>query len=162
CFSLLPNISSFPPGEAYLKAKAAAMRALELADVADAHFALAWTLAAYEWNWAEAEREFRLGLDVNSNSPTGHARFGWFLSWLGRQPEAVREIKKALALTSGGVTEIEQASAVYLVGRDYDQAIIEAKRAIAIDPTYVFGHNRLGTAYLEKKMYTEAIETFER
>ena len=73
----------------------------------------------------------------------------------------MKEIKKALALNSGGLTEIQDASAVYFVGRDYDQAIIEAKRAISIDHTYVFGHNRLGLAYIEKKMYTEAIATLE-
>jgi serine/threonine-protein kinase len=87
------------PRDAFLKAESAARRALELdQDLADAHFALAWTLACYHWDWTGAEREYRRALEINPGSAFGHARFGWFLSWLDRRDEALSEVRRALHL----------------------------------------------------------------
>ncbi len=56
------------------KAKAAALKALELDDsYAGAHEALAVVLAATDWNWAGAEREYRRALELNPNGANAHA-----------------------------------------------------------------------------------------
>ena len=50
----LPPIDSFP------KAKAAAMKALEIDDtLAEAHAALAYVVYYADWDWPRAEREFK-------------------------------------------------------------------------------------------------------
>ena len=56
------------PKEAVPQAKVAATRALELdPTLAEAHSALADSLAIYDWNWTEAEREFKRSIELNPN-----------------------------------------------------------------------------------------------
>jgi tetratricopeptide (TPR) repeat protein len=163
CLSLLPQLSGAAPIDAYPKAAEAARRALSLdPNNAEAHFGLAWTLASYDWDWPGAEREYRRGLELIPSSAFGHSRFGWFLSWLGRDAEAMEEVTRALQLNPTGPSEISRAAAVHYVARRYDAAIVEAQRAIQIDPTFAFGYVRLGQAYTEKRMYEQAVATLEK
>jgi eukaryotic-like serine/threonine-protein kinase len=163
CQGILPLIASVSPHDAFPKAAAAARRALELDEgLADAHIALAWTLSTYEWNWPAAEREYSRGLELNPSAALGHARFGWFLAWLGRDAQAVAEVNRAQQLNPSGPNEMEEAAAVHFVARRYDEAIATARRAIDIDPTYSFGYDRLGRAYTEKGMYEPAIAALEK
>jgi tetratricopeptide (TPR) repeat protein len=163
CYSILPNLSSIAPEEAFPKVKEAARRALDLDDgQADAHFALAWSLAVYDWDWIGAEREYRRGLDINPSASIGHGRFGWFLSWLGRHDEALAEVNRAMQLNPVGPTEIQEAAIVHFVARRYDDAIVAARRATEIDPNYAFGWARLGTAFAEKGMHDQAIAALEK
>jgi serine/threonine-protein kinase len=163
CYSTLPLIAPVVPDDAFPKAAAAAQRALELdGGLADAHFALAWTLATYDWDWSGAEREFRRGLELNPSSALGHARFGWFLSWIGRDVEALAAVSRAEQLNPIGAREIHNIAAVHFVARRYDDAIRTARRAIEIDPTFTFGYDRLGRAYTEKGLYEQGIAALEK
>jgi serine/threonine protein kinase/tetratricopeptide (TPR) repeat protein len=163
CYSILPNLSSIAPKEAFPKVKEAARRALDLDDSqADAHFALAWSLAVYDWDWIGAEREYRRGLELSPSASIGHGRFGWFLSWLGRHDEALAEVNRAMQLNPVGPNEIQESAVVHFVARRYDDAIVAARRATEIDPNYPFGWQRLGTALAEKGMYDQAIAAHEK
>src|SRR5262249_32558948 len=85
CYNILGTAGNVDSRDVFPKAEAAAIRALELDEnLADAHFARAWTLSTYRWDWSNAEREYKRGLELNASSAYGHSRFGWFLSWLGR------------------------------------------------------------------------------
>ena len=54
-----------------------ARRAIRLdPGLADAHTALGWILFSYDWNWAEAEREFRKGVELAPNEALPHQRYG--------------------------------------------------------------------------------------
>src|SRR6266567_2201346 len=62
-----------PPREAMPKAKAAAMRALGLDEtLAEAHTSLGRVLAAYDWDWANAEKEFKRALELNPRYAIAH------------------------------------------------------------------------------------------
>jgi len=88
------------PKEAIPQAKAAAVRALEIdPTLAEAHTALANSLADFDWNWVEAEREFKRALELNPNDSGTHWRYGmYYLMPLGRSDEAIAEVKRALEL----------------------------------------------------------------
>lgn len=162
CWNILPHIAPVAPADAFPKALEASRRALELDErLADAHFARAWTLAAWKWDWTGAEQEYRRGLDLNPGASDGHGRFGWLLSWLGRDEEAVAERSRAVDLNPTDPGEIQGLAVVHYVGRRYDAAVTAARRAIDIDPGFSFGYGRLGLAYTEKGMYTEAIAALE-
>src|ERR1700738_3900269 len=76
-YSMMPSYSYLSPKEAFPQAKAAAQKALEIdPSLADAHAALATTFAAYEWNWVEAEREFKRAIELNPNVADIHYRYG--------------------------------------------------------------------------------------
>ena len=88
------------PKEAVPQAKAAARRALEIDPMlAEAHTALANSLACFDWNWQEAEREFKRALELNPNDAGTHWRYGMFyLMPMGRSDEAIAEGKRSVEL----------------------------------------------------------------
>src|SRR2546426_3935861 len=74
-----------PPNEVREKGKEAALKALELDDaLAEAHTSLGQIKEMFEWDFAGAEREYRRALELNPDYPTGHQRYGVFLSQQGR------------------------------------------------------------------------------
>lgn len=88
-----------PPEEAFAKSKRMAQRALELdSTLAEPHAALGYALMYYDWDWAGAEREFRLAIARNPSYATAHEWYGLFLAAMGRFPEAEREGKTAQEL----------------------------------------------------------------
>ena len=63
---------SIPVAEAYTRAKEYARKALALDEsVPSAHASLAWALFIYDWNWDEAEREFRRAIELTGDVDTG-------------------------------------------------------------------------------------------
>src|SRR5262249_23631373 len=94
----LSNIS-LPPHEAMPKAKAAALRALELdSPSAEARKALAYVTAFYDWNWAQGEQEYRRAVALNPGVATVHRSYGYYLLCVGRFDASLAEIRQAVKL----------------------------------------------------------------
>src|SRR5215203_86019 len=88
-FALLSEYNTAPPRESFPRAKAAAEKALEIdANLAEAHTTLAYALANYDWNFAEAEREYQRAIELNPNYATAHQWYAEFLSAMRRFDEA--------------------------------------------------------------------------
>ena len=84
------------PKEAFPKAKAAAIKALELdSTLGEAHNSLAFVLDAFDWNLDAAGKEFRRAIELNPGYATAHHWYAWHLSLLGRFDEAITEMRKA-------------------------------------------------------------------
>jgi len=88
------------PLEVMPKAKAAAVRAIELDDtLAEAHASLGFVLLSFDWDWARAEHEFRRALELNPSLPRAHAGYAEYLLFkFGRADEAIQELQRAYAL----------------------------------------------------------------
>src|SRR5439155_196663 len=85
----------YHPQEAMPKAKAAAVKALELdEELAEAHTALAQVMARYEWDWKEAEKHYQRALALNPNYALTHLYYGLFLIDQGR-PDGIEELRQA-------------------------------------------------------------------
>jgi TolB-like protein/Flp pilus assembly protein TadD len=83
------------PLEVMPKAKAAAVRAIELDDtLAEAHASLGYVKLTFDWDWPAAEREFRRALELNPNLPKAHAGYAHYLLTLRRTDEAIRELDR--------------------------------------------------------------------
>ncbi|HKR31260.1 MAG TPA: tetratricopeptide repeat protein, partial [Terriglobales bacterium] len=81
------------PLEVMPKAKAAAMKAIELDDsLAEAHASLGYVKLNFDWDWPGAEGEFRRALELNPNLASGHAGYAHYLLTLGRSQEAIQEL----------------------------------------------------------------------
>ena len=143
------------PKETLPEAKAAATKASELdPSLGEAHFALAQTIELYDWNWSEAEKEYRLALELNPNHADAHLEYGRFLQALGRSDEATTQMNYAIELDPFNFETMERVAYVTYASGQYDLAIEQFSR-LGDD----FG---LGWAYREKKMYPEAIAALER
>jgi Tfp pilus assembly protein PilF len=118
------------PGEAAPKARAAALKAVELDDnLAEAHAALAAVWTWHDWNLAAAETEFRRAVSLNPNYPDAYASYSLYLTIVGRPKEAMQAIDRALALDPFNAL-FRSLYAVDLVfaGRD-DDALAAARQA---------------------------------
>jgi DNA-binding winged helix-turn-helix (wHTH) protein/TolB-like protein len=87
------------PAAAYPKAKAAALKALELEpSSARARVTLGYILATYDWNYDEAEKQYRASIEIEPNYATAHQWYGEMLGSLHRFPEAELELDRAAEL----------------------------------------------------------------
>ncbi len=85
-----------PPNEGVPKAKEAAKRALAIDDSdAGAHLVLAIAAHWYDWDWAAAESEFKRAIELNPNSSDALWYYGWFLASMGRDDQAIVEVKRS-------------------------------------------------------------------
>jgi len=88
-YIVLGSAGLLAPNEALSKARAAAVKALEIDDLlGEAHSDLGAVYCS-EWNWSEGEREFKRALELSPNYPTGHMAYSWYLMPMGRSDESI-------------------------------------------------------------------------
>jgi TolB-like protein/Tfp pilus assembly protein PilF len=157
-YAVLPNYSQTRGKEAYPKAEAAAMKALEIDDkLAEAHIALANVRVWHKWARG-AEPEFKRGLELNRNYSTGHQWYSIYLSVLGRHNEAISEMEKAQELDPFSIIINTEVGCPYLYSKRYDRAIEYFSKAIQMDPDFPFAHFALAEAYDRTGRFHEALE----
>jgi TolB-like protein/DNA-binding winged helix-turn-helix (wHTH) protein/Tfp pilus assembly protein PilF len=150
------------PKEAYPKAKAAATKALELDNtLSDAHTSLA-SLGMFDWDWQSAGKEFRRAIELNPGYATAHQWYAWHLNLLGRQREAIAEIRKAESLDPLSLIISADTADLLFVARRYDESIQQSRKTLEMDPNFAIAHFELSQAYLQKRMYSEAIAELQR
>lgn len=163
CYSALGYISYELPSNAFLKAEAAALRALQLDSMlAEPHNSLGYIRFYYYWDWDPAEKEFRKAMAMNPRYSLAYAAYAYFLTARERFPEAKMAMDKAVELDplSPQINTDKAFTLFYM--REYDQAIGFLKNALALEPKSALAHIWLGRAYQEKKMYNEAITEYEK
>jgi TolB-like protein/Flp pilus assembly protein TadD len=146
------------PKEAFPKAKAAAIKALELdSTLGEAHNSLAFVLDGFDWDFDSAGKEFQRAIELNPGYATAHHWYAWHLSLLGRFDEAIAEMRKAENLDP--LSLIINADFAELLGlaHSYDESIRQSRKTIEMDPNFALAHNQLAQAYLKKHMYDEAV-----
>lgn len=118
------------PLEVMPKAKAAAVRAIELdATLAEAHASLGNVKLNFDWDWLGAERELRRALELNPNLPRAHAAYAHYLLTLRRTDEAIQELHRAETLDPLLPESHINLPFLLFNGRRYDEAIEAGKRA---------------------------------
>jgi TolB-like protein/Flp pilus assembly protein TadD len=150
------------PQDSLPKARAAAEKALQIDNSVGEIYA---SLAHVKWkerDWAGAEADFDRGIKLSPNYPIGLLYHAVYLSSLGRQDEAVKEIRRAQELDPLSLPINASVAYVLYFGRQYDEAIAVCKKALEMDAAYALTHQRLGLAYVQKKMYKEAIAEFQQ
>ncbi len=139
--NLLGYHSLRAPGESFPRAKAAALRALEIdPDAGEAHTSLAYALHYHDWDWTAAEQEYRRGLDLSPSYPQASL---WYLNLLasrGRFDEALEQSARTVVLDPLAAIGAMSESWILYFMRDYDRAIAVYERAIAIDPGFAAGY----------------------
>jgi len=143
--------------ESVAKAKAGARRALELDEtLSEAHASLGLFAMNYDWNWAEAEKEFRRAIELNPNYATARQWYGEFLAYMGRFDEAVAEIERAHELDPLSLIISTDVAKVYTLARRFGEAIAQYKRTLDVDPDFVEARALLAMAYSMNGQHDEA------
>jgi TolB-like protein/DNA-binding winged helix-turn-helix (wHTH) protein/Tfp pilus assembly protein PilF len=150
-----PAVGIDPPKQILPEAKAAATKALELdPSLGEAHFAIAQIIELYDWNWSGAEKEYGIALNLSPNFAEAHLQYGRFLQAMGRNDEAVNQMKYAVELDPFDIQTRVTVAYVTYSSRQYDLAIQQFES--------LHDDLGLGWAYREKKMYPEAIAALQR
>ena len=148
--------------EAHSKAKAAAIKALELdATLAEAHITLGDSLYIGDWDWVGAEREFLLGLDLKPDYAKGHQWYGGFLSAMGRHEEAIAEKKKAYELDPLSIIMPVSIGDAYARARNFDEAITWFEKVLAQSPELKIHFLTFGFCYLAKGDEQRAVQKWQ-
>jgi TolB-like protein/DNA-binding winged helix-turn-helix (wHTH) protein/Flp pilus assembly protein TadD len=157
-FGISFDVGGLAPNEVEPKAKAAAMRALELdGSLSDAHNSLAYVKLTYDWDWPGAEREFQQSLKLNPGYAHGHHWYAHFLLSSGHPEEALAESKRALELDPVSPIINLHLGWHYLYTKQYDRALEQLGKTLELDPNYALAHWYRGQVYEQKKMYAEAL-----
>jgi DNA-binding winged helix-turn-helix (wHTH) protein/TolB-like protein/Tfp pilus assembly protein PilF len=162
-YNALPGYGLAPPVDSFPRAKEAAKSALQIDDtLAEAHTALAYATMSYDWNWPEAEREFKLAIELSPNYAFAHHWYALYLQAMQRQTEAIAEMKRAVELEPLSLTINSGMSWVFCWAGRYEEAIESALETLELDPDFLMAHVRLGEAYEQKLMLEEAIRQFQQ
>jgi serine/threonine-protein kinase len=140
-------------------AKAAAARALELdPSLAEAHAALADSLAIGDWNWTESEREFKRSIEIDPNISYTHLAYaGSYLTAAGRPEEVVSESERALELEPISLINNTVTASSLVYGRKLDQALTQARKAFDLDQNFPLSRLWLSLALIANGKYDDAI-----
>lgn len=160
-YVLLGEGDIIPTGEAFAKAKAAAVKALEIdGSLAQAYSSLALLEFVDGWNFKGAEEEFKRAIDLNPSYATAYHWYALLLSALGRHGEAIAEMEQARRLDPlSPVINVNVAWVLYRARR-YESALQELQKASDIDPNYIRLHYLRACIYVQKRMLTEAAAEF--
>ena len=164
CYNLLgtEQIGALPPIEARRRAEEAIGKALELdSELAEAHSALGW-VKHFDWEWAAAEREFKLAIELNPNQANAHVFYAGLLASSGRLEEGIGEVNRAQELDPFSLSISAVRGFILENARRYDEAIEQLRRVIAVEPNHYPAHWYLGHTYAAKGQFDKAIAASER
>jgi TolB-like protein/DNA-binding SARP family transcriptional activator/Tfp pilus assembly protein PilF len=150
------------PDDAFPKARAAAMRALELdSTLAEPHATLAFVHMYYDWNWASADAEFRHAIALNPSYATAHEWYGLFLSAMGRFDEAREQEVRATELDPLSIAVAGTSAWVLYYSGDVESAKRQLQIALREDSTFALGHLYLGRVYQAMHNLDSAMSQYE-
>ena len=143
------------PREALPKAQAAALKSLSFDDkLAEAYAALGHA-KFHEYDWS-AERDLQRALELNPNSAPALLWYGEY--WSYRDPiKGIPILRRAQQLDPLSTTVTGFLSWNFILLRQPDQAIKEARKWIEMDPNSPYSHATLAGACALQRNYPEAI-----
>src|SRR5712692_5120159 len=161
-YTLLTAYTSAPANLYMPRARAAALRALELDEgLPEAHTALALIVQNQDWDWQTSEKEYRRAIELNPNYATAHHWYAEHLMWLGRFDEALSESERARQLDPLSLIIATDNGAILYYSRQYDRAIEQLRLVLRKDPTFGRAAGIITSAYVEKGMFAQALSDAE-
>ena len=152
---------ALPPAEAYERAKAAVVRALEIdAGLAEAHAVSGYLKYISDYDWPGAERELKLAIELNPNSGEAYDFYGLLLAALERYEEAIQMQRRAYEVDP--LAHRMDIATTFLRAGRYDEALAAVNRVLAVDPHFALAHVTLGWAYLLKGMTDQGLAELEK
>ncbi len=162
-YNLVAFFAVLPPSEVMPKAKAAALKALELDDtLAEAHGSLGWASFTYDRDWPAAGKHLERAVALKPAYPLAHSYYSLYLGALGRSEEGLTEAKLALDLDPVSPAIVHYVGVQLYLARRFDEAIEQCRKALELDPSFAPAHGTLGHVYAAKGMYREALAEYEK
>jgi TolB-like protein/DNA-binding winged helix-turn-helix (wHTH) protein/lipoprotein NlpI len=149
---------SVPSAEAAPKAKAAAIRALEIdPSLAEAETSLATAKFNYDWDWKAAAEGFNHAIRLDPKYATAYQRYSLYSIAMGHFDDSLEQIKRARDLDPLSISINSSLGWRLYLARQFDRSIAQLKDTLEMDPSYEWAHLILGQAYEEKRGFDLAL-----
>ena len=160
CYAIISAeiFGTMPAAEAAPKAKAAALKALEIdPTLSEAETSLATVKFNYDWDWSGAEAGFAKSIQDNPSYATAYQRYSLYLMAMGRPEDSFEQINKARELDPLSISINFSLGWRFYMARQYDRAIQQLRNTLEMDPSYELPHLVLGLSYAQKGDFGLAI-----
>jgi len=114
----------------------------------------------YDWNPAQAEKQFQRAIELDPNYPTAHHWYAYDLAAMQRSDEALAEIRRAVELDPLSSIINTDAGQILLFARRSDEAIAQCHKAIGLDPEFKQAYWYLALLYQEEGLFDQALDAF--
>jgi serine/threonine-protein kinase len=162
-YNVLGWWADLPPGVAFPAAQTAAGRALALdPGLAEAHASQAFARLYYDWDWPNAETDFKRSIALNAKYSTSRQWYSQHLISSGRSAEARDQIRLAAELDPLSLIIKVTVSLIAYHDGDFEEAVANAVRTREENPNFGISHRILGLALLQLGRYDEAIASLKK
>lgn len=158
-YTLLAFYEDAPPQVVMPKAKAAALKALEIDDsLGEAHASLADIASWFDWDWSAGEKEYKRAIELNPSYATARHWYAAFLSANGQPAKALNELRRARELDPLSLVINCWIGIVLYFARQYSSAVEELWCTLDFDPSFALAHGYLGATFEQQEKFSEAAE----
>lgn len=162
CYLNLWFYRHLPSEQALPLMKQATQRALQLDNgMAESHLAMARMQMLYEWDFRSAAESFKKAIEFNWNAAELYGQYALYWSILGQHAKAGEQATLALSLEPFSLINNFYAGYVYWAAGDFDRAVAQGRRLIALEPTFWGGHSVVGLNLITLRRHDEARQELE-
>ena len=156
------GVGTLPANETVPHARRAVDTALTLdANLAHAHKVRGLMAMNHDWDRRGAEQALTRALQLGPGSASAHLWNAWRLAVLEkRQDLALIELEEAERLDPLDLQVKTQIGYVHHFGHDFDRAIAQFEKVVALEPSFAFAHYALGDACIQRGQFDRAIAEF--
>ncbi len=161
---LYSGIGILPASETVPQARWAVEQALALdPTLADAHNVRGLIAMNHDWDRRGAEDALARALELGPGSAAAHLSNAWRLLLLERHYDrAHSELEEAERLSPLDLQVKTLIGYFFHFRHDFDRAIEQFERVLALEPSFAFAHYALGDACTQINQFERAIKAFEK
>jgi DNA-binding winged helix-turn-helix (wHTH) protein/tetratricopeptide (TPR) repeat protein len=162
-YNLLAGHGGLAPKETFPKAKAAALKALDLDPaLAQAYTSLGFVSYRFDWDWPHAEQYFKQAIELNPNYATAHHWYGESLVVTGRFEDSISALERAQELDPLSLPINTDLAQSLFFARRYDESEEQLRKTLEMDQNFVRACIICGGVYEQKGMYEESIAILQK
>jgi tetratricopeptide (TPR) repeat protein len=130
-------------------------------DLAEAHVSLGYSALVYDWNYPEAEKEFRKAMELRPDYATAHQFYAYYLTAMGDVDQAIAERKRAVSIEPKSPLLNTALGEAYYQARQFRESIGPNQEALSIDPHYAVAVINMGRGFEQMRMYPKAQQAYQ-
>ena len=165
CYCLLGGhgLEVESPSDVLPRAREEAEAALELSEsIEEAHGVLGMISLKYDWNFEEAEKQFRRATDLNPSYAQGFLWYSLYYEVTGQTGEAIAKARRARDLDPLSLAANTNLAQQYHRAGRHDEAVQQLEKVLELSPNFWAAHWILGDIYQQKGIYREAVAALSK